>query len=188
MRPQGAKRCAPAKATCLLMRSRPQTPGSSRPRRRVSFAVHTLSRRWAQVNTSPPSPPPSMGRMLPCAHGDSVVPRRGARGCWIARAPVDRPKSRARWHSPSIAWSITTPASLAPLLPRGVAAHSLPCSPNRPVSSWAATASAVSEKQHAQLLPSPWTAPSHAGCSRRWRSCTRCPGGARTARGEHLAL
>src|ERR1700746_4067553 len=39
------------------------------------------------------------------------------RACWIDRAPGDRPKSRARWNSTSIAWSIKTPSSMAPALP-----------------------------------------------------------------------
>jgi translation initiation factor IF-2 len=188
MRPQGAQRCAPSQATCLILRSRPATPCSSRPRRRVSVAVHTRSRRGAQVHTSPPSPPPALWRMLPCASGDSGWPRRGSRGCGSARAPVDRPPSRAPWHRPAIAWALPPPSSLAPWLPRGGAAPALPCAPHSPVASGAAPAAAGSEKKHATLRPSPWPAPSHAGGSRLGRSCTRGPGGPRPARGAQRAL
>ena len=60
------------------------------------------------------------------------------------RAPVDRPKSRARWSNTSIASSSKIPWSTAPSIPNGVAANSPPCSPNRSGCNWAVKASVVS--------------------------------------------
>ena len=68
----------------------------------------------------------------------------GLQGLLDRPRSVDRPKSRARWNSTSIAWSIKTPSSRAPFLPNGAVANSRPCWPNKPVSSSAAKASAVS--------------------------------------------
>ena len=62
-------------------------PCSSRPRRRGSFAVPRPSMRWSRATMSPPSPPPSTWRILPCANGCSALRRRGPRAC------VDRPRS-----------------------------------------------------------------------------------------------
>ena len=65
----------------------------------------------------------SAWRILPCGNGCSALRRRGPRAYWIARAPGDRPRSRASWSSTSIASSIKTPSSMAPSRPSGVAAN-----------------------------------------------------------------
>ena len=67
----------------------------------------------------------------------------GMQAWWIARAPVDRPKSRVRWNSTSIASSIKTPSSMAPSIPSGVAANSRPSWPAKPASNLAAKVSAA---------------------------------------------
>ena len=45
-----------------------------------------------------PSPPPSIWRILPCANGYSVLPRKGSGVAGSPASTVDRPKSRARWN------------------------------------------------------------------------------------------
>ena len=188
MCPQGAQRCAPSKAPFPLMRSRPEQPYASRPRRHVSFAVHRPSMRWSRVNTSPPSPPPSTWRMLPCVHGCSAWRRRGPRACWIAHAPGDRPQAHARWNTTSSASSIKTPWSTALAIPHGVVAPWPPWWPTRPGSNSAVNVCAGCEKKGPKLLPPHRATGARPGCSRLRlpRTCRpRVPG---SPGREHLAL
>ena len=75
----------PAHALTTLETVRKQTK-EARVFRRAP-AVHAVV---AGQHVSP-SPPPSIWRMLPCAHGCSALLTKGRRGCWIARAPVGYP-------------------------------------------------------------------------------------------------